>query len=103
MTTINPGTSGDIPSNCTTLERIVAWGCLALERCNPNKKIIEAPNQDPARVVEVQYFKADDGSYRMGVRLSLPVDANYAAMTNKFWERVLELDTTQLPAAYKTN
>lgn len=103
MTTVNPGTGSDIPSNCTTLERVVAWGCLALERCNPSRKIVESPSGDPVRVIEVTFFKADDGSYRMGVRLSLPVDANYASMTNKFWERITELDTTALPAAYKTN
>lgn len=104
MTTIAiPSTSTDIPTNINTLEKLAAWVGLALARCNPSLKILEDPNLPPQRAAEAVLLKADDNSYRLVIRLSLPIDAGYAENTAKFWTNTNELSNTALPTAYKSN
>lgn len=93
----------DIPSNINTLEKLAAWVGLALARCNPTLKILEDPDVRPQRAAEVVLIKADDNSFRMIVRLSLPVADDYA--TNKLaqWENTREFSNTALPTAFKSN
>ena len=93
----------DIPSNINTLEKLVAWGALALERCNPSLKVLEVRGADPQRVAATTTFTADDGSYRMIARLSFEIAQNYAENPAKFWQNILEFDDVALPSAYKSN
>lgn len=96
--------STDIPTNINTLEKLAAWVGLALERCNPAAKILESPNGDPQRVAEAVLIKADDASHRMVIRVSIPINSNYAESSAvKFWQHALEIDTATLPTAYKAN
>lgn len=101
MTAIAIGT--DIPSNIKTLEQLGAWVGLGLARCNPSLKILENPDAAPERAAQAVLIKADDGSYRLVIRLSLKVADNYAEATQKFWFNAEELSNTALPAAFKTN
>lgn len=95
--------STDIPTNINTLEKLAAWVGLALARCNPSLKILENPNADPERAAQAVLIKADDGSYRLVIRLSLKIADNYAEATQKFWFNTEELSGTALPAAFKSN
>lgn len=101
MTTLVIGT--DIPSNINTLEKLGAWVGLALARVNPTLKILESPDTEPQRVAEVVLIKADDGSTRLIVRLSIPVTEDYGSSTNKFWQNTTEISNTALPTAFKAN
>lgn len=102
MTAINLAT--DIPSNINTLEKLAAWVGLALERCNPGKKILESPDTEPQRVAQAVLIRADDATHRLIVRMSVPINSGYAEnSTVKFWQNALEIDTTALPTAYKAN
>lgn len=101
MTTLAIGT--DIPSNINTLEKLGAWVGLALARVNPTLKILESPDAEPQRVAEVVLIKADDGSTRLIVRLSIPVAEDYGSSTNKFWQNTTEISNTALPTAFKAN
>lgn len=100
MTTI---AIADIPSNINTLEKLGAWVGLALARCNPSLKILENPSVAPERAAQAVLIKADDGSHRLVVRLSIKVADNYAEATQKFWFNAEPLSDTVLPAAFKTN
>ena len=95
--------SSDIPTNINTLEKLGAWAGLALTRCNPSTKVLENPSASSQRVAETFFIKADDGSNRLVIRLSLPVTDDYASDTKKFWEKVNPLSETVLPAAFKVN
>ena len=101
MTSLVIGT--DIPTNINTLEKLAAWVGLALARCNPSLKILEGANDSPQRAAQAVLIKADDGSYRLVVRLSIQVADAYAESTQKFWFNAQELSGTALPAAFKTN
>lgn len=93
----------DIPTNINTLEKLAAWVGLALARCNPSQRILEIPNSDAPRAAEATLIKADDGSYRLVVRLSIPIFDNYSEQTQKFWFNADEISNTALPAAFKSN
>ena len=96
--------TSDIPTSINTLEKLATWVGLALQRCNPNTTVLEAPGLNPERVASVILFKADDNSTRLGIRLSLQVADGYAENPQKFWTNVVELpQSATLPAAFKTN
>lgn len=95
--------STDLPSNINTTEKLAAWVGLALARCNPTLKILENPQLAAERVAQVFLIRADDGSNRLIVRLSLPVIDGYAEDPKKFWEKINALSDTALPAAFKAN
>ena len=102
MTALNIAT--DIPSNINTLEKLAAWVGLALERCNPSAKLLESPDSEPQRVAQAVLIRSDEGSHRMIIRLSLPINSGYAEnSTVKFWQNATEIDTVALPTAYKAN
>lgn len=96
--------STDIPSNINTVEKLAAWVGLALERCNPTLKILESPDATPQRVAEAVLIKADDGTHRMVIRLTIPISSDYASnSTVKFWQNAQVLSDVALPTAYKAN
>lgn len=101
MTAINLST--DIPTNINTLEKLAAWVGLALARCNPSLKILEDPNAPAQRAAQVVLIKADDGSNRLVVRLSVPIADGYSESALKFWFNALPISDTALPAAFKAN
>jgi len=93
----------DIPTNINTLEHLAAWVGLALTRCNPSLKYLENPNVDPQRSAEAVLIKADDNTYRLVIRLAIPIADNYSEQVQKFWFNANELSATALPATFKTN
>lgn len=102
MTALNIST--DIPTNINTLEKLAAWAGLAVERCNPTLKILESPDTSPQRVAEAVLIKADDGTNRMIIRISIPISSDYASnSTVKFWQNAQPLSDVALPTAYKAN
>jgi len=101
MTTFTAST--DLPTNINTLEKLAAWVGQALTRCNPSLKVLELANAQPSRAAEAVLIKADDNSFRLVVRMVLPISDDYAAQTRKFWENAQEFSNTALPAAFKVN
>ena len=96
-------TTTDIPSNVRTLEQLVAWGVLALQRVNPGVKLLETSGNPAQKVAEAVLLTADDDSTRLIVRAALQVKDGYAETNVKFWENILPISDTILPAAYKAN
>lgn len=101
MTSLNIAT--DIPSQINTLEKLAAWVGLALARCNPTVQILEDPNAAAQRTAQIVLIKADDGSNRLIVRVSLPVVDDHASNGFKWWQNPTEISTTALPTAFKAN
>lgn len=102
MTALNIAT--DIPTNINTVEKLAVWAGLALERCNPTLKILEAPETEPQRAAQAVLIRADDASHRTIIRISIPVSSDYASnSTVKFWQNATELSNVALPTAYKAN
>ncbi len=102
MTALNIAT--DIPTNINTLEKLAAWVGLALERCNPTLKILEAPETEPQRVAQAVLIRADDATRRMIIRVALPIADDYGSnSTVKFWQNAQEFSNVALPTAYKAN
>ena len=100
MTALNVST--DIPSNINTLEKLAVWVGLALERCNPTLKILEAPETEPQRVAQAVLIRADDATHRTIIRASIPISSDYASnSTVKFWQNAVEISNVALPTAYK--
>lgn len=96
-------TSASIPSGITTLEEIFVWTAMALTQVNPTLKILESENVNEFAAV-TQVFKSGDGSERILVRATIPLDPAYRTdRTVKFWIHAQELSNTALPAAYTSN
>ncbi len=96
-------TSTDIPTNINTVEKLVLWCVLLLQKNNPTKAVLEIANGTPEKVAQVALIKADDETIRVILRASIEVDPAYAEVTGKFWEKARELSNTAIPASYKTN
>lgn len=95
--------STDLPSNINSLEKLALWVGTALERVNPTSSVLESPGI-PSRVAQAAIIRADDGSKRVVIRLSLPLAEDYASNnTVKFWQNALDLSNTALPSAFKIN
>lgn len=101
MTDVNIET--DIPSDITTLEQLASWVALALNRCNPSRKVLENPDLSPQPVAYVGLIRADNNTNRLVVRLSLPIADNYPESGKKFWMNTLTFDDVELPLAFKSN
>jgi hypothetical protein len=96
--------STDLPSGINSLERLAAWTGLTLARINPTAKILEVPYADPERICQAFLVKADDGSNRLVLRLSIPLSDDYAVNTSqKLWMNALDISNTVIPSAFKTN
>lgn len=90
-----------IPNQINTVERLLAWAGLALGFINPTKAIVEAAGENAERVVQTFVLRADDGSERLIVRATLPLDPNWRSDdANAFWLQVTDLENVDLPAAY---
>ena len=95
--------TNQIPSNINTLEKLAAWCALGLHRINPTLSILEQENQAPTRVAQTVFFQAADGSLRLSVRLSIPIDPTYSTQGRKFWENAQDISNVVIPVSFTTN
>jgi hypothetical protein len=101
MTALVIGT--DIPTNINTVEKLAFWVATLLAQINPTAQILENPN-DTQFVCRVFQFRAQDGSRRLLIRISLPVsDLLDTDLTTKPWQKALEISSTAIPAGFKAN
>jgi hypothetical protein len=90
-----------IPNQINTVERLMAWCGLTLGFINPTKGVVEAAGENAEKVIQSFVLRADDGSERLIIRASLPLNANWRSdSTNAFWLMVDELENVNIPAAY---
>lgn len=101
MTALNIST--DIPTGINSLEKLTVWLGTLMAKLNPTKETREVPNADPERCSQSYLIKDDDGVTRVIVRLSIPINADFASSAAKFWTHALDLSNTEIPAAFKTN
>lgn len=91
-----------IPNQINTLERLMAWCGLTLGFINPTKAVVEAAGENPERVIQSFVLRADDGTERLIIRASLPLDPNWRSQsTQAFWLNVTDLENVNIPAAYQ--
>ena len=95
--------TSNIPSNINTVEKLQAWCGLLLARINPTLAVLEQPNQQGERVCQSSLFRASDGTLRLVVRVSIPINDDYDTATTKVWESAQAISATSIPAAYTTN
>lgn len=100
MTTLS---TTQIPSNINTVEKLLLWGALLLQKNNPTLAVVETANTNPEKVAQVAMIRADDDTIRAILRLSIPIDPNYASNTAKFWENALELANIAIPTSFETD
>ena len=97
MTTLN---TTQVPTAINTLERLIAYACLAGARVNPDLKILEVAGTTQ-KAVETTITAADDGTIRLIARVSLELNADYVEDTTQpLYMKVKELSNTSLPSAY---
>lgn len=94
--------AANLPSTVNSLEKLAVWVSLALSQINPSLAVIETTGES-TKVAQTALFRASDNTVRLSVRLSVPIDPNYAINTVKFWGNAQDLSNTTLPAAYTTN
>lgn len=101
MTAFNKTT--DLPSTIDTLEKLAAWVGLTMTRLNPTLATLEDPGLIPERVCQATIRRIDDGSERIIIRISIPLNEAYKENgTAKFWTFATEISNVVLPAGFKT-
>lgn len=101
MSAINIAT--DIPSQINTLEKLVAWGGLTLANINPSLTVIEGVGYTERASQAGVFYVAADNKYRLLVRASIQMSADYLAGGSKLWTFANELSNTAVPAIFKAN
>lgn len=101
MTALQPS---DIPSSATTsLERLIAWAVLALNRVNPDGEAIEEPGVT-IRTSQVGVVIDNFGNPRLIGRVSIELESDYASNSaTKLWAKAKELSQVTLPVNYTTD
>ena len=95
--------STSIPTNINTVETNLAWAGLLFATLNPTLTVLETVN-NPQKVAQAQIFQAADNTYRLLIRATLPLDANFISdRTKKLWMFTQESSNTAIPAAYTAN
>lgn len=101
MTTLVISTG--IPTNINTVERNLAWAGLLFATLNPTLTVLETAN-NPQKVAQAQIFQDAANQYRLLVRATLPLDANFISdRTKKLWMFTDETSNVVIPAAYSAN
>lgn len=96
-------TTSNIPTNINTVEKLASWVGLLLARLNPTLSVLEQQNAQGERVCQASIFRASDGTIRLVVRLSMPLNDDYDTATTKVWESTQAISNTAIPAAYTSN
>lgn len=94
----------DIPSTATTsLERLVAWGVLALNRVNPDGETIEESGIT-IKTSQVGVIIDNFGQPRLIGRVSIQLDQDYASNSaTKLWAKAQELSQVAIPTNYTSD
>jgi hypothetical protein len=95
--------ASQIPSNINTLEKLVAWGGLALAYINPALASIEGQGYTERSAQANPYYIQADNKTRLIIRASLPLSADYLAGGSKFWGYAQDLSNTAIPALFTSN
>ena len=106
-------TTADIPASVDSLEKLVAWAGLCLNRLYPDLTATEgtdSTNTTTARVAQSSVYymtPAVAGStipptWRIISRSSLKVNAAWTGGATKLWANVESLGTAAIPAEFKS-
>jgi hypothetical protein len=101
MTAINLAT--DIPPGITTYEQLAIWVISALNNANAAVTAVEGQGYSEQAAQAGIFFVPASGKTRFLGRVSLEMDPNYLAGGQKPWKFGLDLSTTAINAAFKTN
>ena len=89
-----------IPASVNSAERLFSYAALILARVNPDLRVLEVSGES-TKAIEVVLIPADDGTYRLIVRASLPLDPDYATdISTPFFLKARELSNTAVPAGF---
>lgn len=95
--------STSIPTNINTLEALIAWAGLTYAFTTPTLGANESLN-NPQKVAQAQVFQDATNSYRLLIRATLPLDANFVSdRSKKLWMFAQETSNIAIPAAYSAN
>lgn len=97
MTSLTPS---QIPGTVNTAERLAAYAGLLLQRVNPDLPIQE---EQAVRQKAIEAVVINDafGAPRLVLRISLPLNADYATDTaTPFFAKALELSNSPVPSGY---
>lgn len=94
--------AGAIPNSANaTLEKVIAWAGLALQRANPIASEIEVTGLPAERVAQATILTDDNGIDRLIIRTSLPLDPDWKSNNaSKLWSYVGDLSTTTIHPTY---
>lgn len=92
----------DIPSNVTTLEQLISWGCTVLQHLEPELTAVEAAGVAERVVSAAPFFitATDQYEWRYIVRASIPVSPNWQK-TGKIYAQALPVSSQTIPAEFK--
>lgn len=101
MSVLNIAT--DIPSQINTLEKLAVWSGLALANINPSLTAIEGQGYTERVSQAGVYYVQADAKYRVLIRHSIQMSADYLAGGAKLWTFAQDISNTAIPAIFKAN
>lgn len=101
MTALNIAT--DIPTQIVTLEQLAAWAALTLSNINPSLTVVEGVGYTERAAQATVFWIQADAKHRLIGRQSIQFSPDFQAGGKKPWLFAMELSTTAIPAAFKTN
>ncbi len=95
--------STDLPITVNSLEKLAAWVGLLMSRINPTLATLEDPGLIPERVCQATIRRIDDGTERLIIRISIPLNEAYKEnATAKFWTFANDISNVVVPAGFKS-
>ncbi|QQE65726.1 hypothetical protein GFS31_24140 [Leptolyngbya sp. BL0902] len=98
MTTLNPATQIPVANN--TLEKVLAWAGLAFYKLHNKTEYQEQRNGPNIPIVTATDGLAEDGSERLILHISLPLNPNWRESTNPLWLDAIEVSNVAMPTAW---
>lgn len=94
----------EIPPAIATVEQLVAWCGMQLERTTGTRALVEVDGGLPEFVAQAPIARDPSGSPRLVVRVNLELDPVFTSdKTKKLWLHVKELIQGSIPAEFKVD
>lgn len=94
--------TNDLPASITTVEQVLAWAGLLMQRSFPQASNTEVAGQDPINAFSTSVVRLDNDQLKLVVRAVIPLDEGYAESANKLWADILQQGEVSIPDAYKS-
>lgn len=89
--------------NIATIEQLHVYTGLLMNRIYPTNQVLETPQQTQY-ACQFNTFQIADGSTRVLIRTSLPIDPNFVSdKSKKLWMFTGELGNLTIPPAFLSN